>query len=354
MNVLLRRVCLLLLVAVASPLTVFADDYQDRAHKRPNVQHANKRPSLQQVSVDFANSQIDIHGVNLDGGRAGPRVSLGGHELTVVAATADAISADMPSSIAAGDYLLLVTTGRGRVQYDLTIGAAGPQGPQGETGSAGEQGPQGDPGPQGPQGEVGPQGFVGPPGPQGDAGPQGEPGPAGPEGPPGPPGVMAAAGQICPPGAAVIGFDIDGNIVCEGSEAGCAEGVETETFPNGMAGCAAVLTFPDRAALCAPGWHVCSAEEWVARRDGAVPGFHYWTDDNLRFSGSPASCAVSATNTSFNACADTEPMRVCNPSNTDPLGNFCNWTQCGLETTTPIEHFGGCAGNTTAGTLCCR
>lgn len=351
----LPRICLLLVVvAVTSPLLTHAEDYQERGHQRPNVQHERKRPSIQQVSVDFANSQIDIRGANLESGRAGPRVSLGGHELTIIAASADAISADMPSTVHAGDFLLTVTTPRGRVQYDLTIGAVGPQGPQGETGSPGEQGPQGDPGPQGPQGDVGPQGLVGPPGPQGDpgpAGPQGDPGPVGPEGPP---GILTAAGQICPPGRAVIGFDIDGNIVCEGAASGCTVGDEVESFSDDMVGCTGVVTFPERTSLCAPGWRVCSAEEWVARREGLVPGFHYWTDDNLRYSGSSASCSVSATNLSFTACADTEPMRVCTPSNTDPLGNFCNWTQCGLETPTPVEHFGGCNSNITAGTLCCR
>lgn len=79
-----------------------------------------------------------------------------------------------------GDYRLTVATGRGerkRDQYDLTIGAVGPQGEPGETGAAGPPGPQG------------PQGATGAPGPAGPQGPQGATGAQGPEGPAGPPGV---------------------------------------------------------------------------------------------------------------------------------------------------------------------
>ena len=38
----------------------------------------------------------------------------------------------------------------------------------------------------------------------------------------------------------------------------------------------------------------------------------------------------------------------------DPLGNHCNWHACGLGTATPNLYFGGCAGNTSAGVLCCQ
>jgi hypothetical protein len=38
----------------------------------------------------------------------------------------------------------------------------------------------------------------------------------------------------------------------------------------------------------------------------------------------------------------------------DPLGNECNWHRCGLNASTPVQYFGGCEGNTTAGTLCCQ
>jgi hypothetical protein len=43
-------------------------------------------------------------------------------------------------------------------------------------------------------------------------------------------------------------------------------------------------------------------------------------------------------------------MRVCTASGTDAEGNKCNWTGCGLGSGT--GNFGGCYGNTSAGTLC--
>ena len=61
-------------------------------------------------------------------------------------------------------------------------------------------------------GEMGPPGPPGPPGVPGPAGPQGEPGPAGPPGPPGPPGVPP--GQQCEEGTVLVGFDAEGNLVC--------------------------------------------------------------------------------------------------------------------------------------------
>ena len=38
----------------------------------------------------------------------------------------------------------------------------------------------------------------------------------------------------------------------------------------------------------------------------------------------------------------------------DPLGNQCNWHNCGLDTAEPNLYFGGCNTNTTAGVLCCQ
>ena len=81
-----------------------------------------------------------------------------------------------------------------------------------------------------------------------------------------------------------------------------------------------------------------------------MPDLHYWTDDDLRYNGSGAACFVSPT--IGTPCGST-PMRVCTPTIDDALGNQCNWINCGWETTTPNEYFGGCGGNLTAGTLCC-
>jgi hypothetical protein len=110
-----------------------------------------------------------------------------------------------------GDYLLTVATGGGASQYDeydLTIGAVGPQGeqgPKGDKGEIGEQGPVGPVGPQGPIGPVGPQGPIGPVGPQG---------PIGPAGPQGEPGNLGLAGRSCQAGSFVQGFSESGDLVC--------------------------------------------------------------------------------------------------------------------------------------------
>ncbi len=124
-----------------------------------------------------------------------------------------------------------------------------------------------------------------------------------------------------------------------------------------MFGCAGSVTYPNRADLCASGFHVCSAQEFVDKNgygstNAESPKHHYWTDDNLKYSGTgPGSCSAGSTGTS---CGTNTPMRVCAPTADDPEGNHCNWVNCGYESTTPNRYFGGCAGNTTAGTLCCR
>lgn len=118
------------------------------------------------VQVDFDNGYIKISGDNFDNGGV-PKVTLGNDELTVLPDyTATTIAAEV-SQVQEGDYTLTVRTGPATSnfdEYDLTIGAVGPQGPQGEQG------------PQGPPGEQGPPGLQGPIGPQGIQGEQGPPG----------------------------------------------------------------------------------------------------------------------------------------------------------------------------------
>ena len=100
------------------------------------------------------------------------------------------IIATYPGALTSGEYLLSVSTGSGQSrhdEYDLTIGAVGPQG---------EPGPEGPQGPQGEMGMTGPQGPVGPEGPQGEVGPQGPQGDVGPQGPQGPPGTGGGTGVL--------------------------------------------------------------------------------------------------------------------------------------------------------------
>lgn len=144
-----------------------------------------------QVFVDDPTdpTNITIVGTDLEFGSGPLTVTLGEYvdPLVITSATDTEIVAELPASIAEGDYLLTVSNGGGQSQndeYDLTIGF----GPQGEQGKLGPQGEQGKLGPQGEQGKLGSQGE------QGKLGPQGEQGKLGPLGPPGPQGVQGKLG----------------------------------------------------------------------------------------------------------------------------------------------------------------
>lgn len=134
------------------------------------------------------------------------------------------------------------------------------------------------------------------------------------------------------------------------SAARCADGTQEQTFAHGAVGCSGAVTWPSRGSLCAAGSRVCTAADWVGA-ENVPPSHDYWTNDTLGYSGSDNNCSVS-TSPGFNACSTNQPMRVCTASGSDTEGNFCNWTECGLNTTAN-QYFGGCNGNTTAGTLCC-
>jgi hypothetical protein len=116
-----------------------------------------------------------------------------------------------------------------------------------------------------------------------------------------------------------------------------------------MVGCAGSVAFGDRGTLCSSSYRIATAYEWTRHFGGVAPTHNYWTDDNLHYNGSSSSCFVDFNGT---ACPSGQPMRVCTSSGTDPEGNHCNWSNCGLMATTPNQYFGGCYGNTTAGALC--
>jgi hypothetical protein len=88
----------------------------------------------------------------------------------------------------------------------------------------------------------------------------------------------------------------------------------------------------------------------VDLREGVAPTHSYWTSNSLRYYGNPDTCLASVYQ--GNSCESGTPMRVC-PGAVDPEGNECNWFDCGFESYSPNEYFGGCNGNPTAGTLCC-
>ena len=131
------------------------------------------------------------------------------------------VVADLPSSLVPpsgppASYLLELTNNDVNTHpvgdFDLTIGAAGPQGGPGPSGPSGPSRPTGaggatgPSGPQGAQGLQGPQGLTGSQGPQGAQGPQGLSGPQGPQGPLGPTGPAGATGPQGPSGAIALPF----------------------------------------------------------------------------------------------------------------------------------------------------
>jgi alpha-tubulin suppressor-like RCC1 family protein len=132
---------------------------------------------------------------------------------------------------------------------------------------------------------------------------------------------------------------------------GCADGSDDQVFNNGMVGCAGAVTFANRGTLCTAAYRPAATLQWTSNRGAGIPTHHYWTNDPLKWSGSGSnSCFVSLS--VGGDCPSDTPMRVCAATNTDPEGNRCNWTQCGLYANAPNQYFGGCGGNLTAGTVC--
>ncbi|MDY0004968.1 MAG: DUF4215 domain-containing protein, partial [Polyangia bacterium] len=94
------------------------------------------------------------------------------------------------------------------------------------------------------------------------------------------------------------GVDNDCNGLADGQDpacSGCADGTAEQVFARGMVGCAGLVSFANRATLCASGYRPCSAEQWVRLHGRAGPAYSYWTDDDLRWNGLADSCRVSTT-----------------------------------------------------------
>ena len=103
---------------------------------------------------------------------------------------------------------------------------------------------------------------------------------------------------------------------------------------------------------------------WTAYTDGACApsnpgpaGWGWYVDDTC--------WAAEAGGPGVEACEDGEPMHVCAPGDAgdlprgteaavDSFLNTCNWINCGFVAYPPNEYFGGCSGNGSAGTACCR
>ncbi|MGB0909698.1 MAG: hypothetical protein ACPGYT_05000 [Nitrospirales bacterium] len=159
-----RHIFTFISIALIISMTFGASVVTAKPGATPPGDHIN----ITEVSVDTAADTITIIGEELGFGNP-LEVTLGafGPLLIIGVPTDTEIVVGLPPDIQAGDYLLTVSTGNGQSQndeYDLTIGAVGPQGLQGENGVPG---PQGEQGPPGQDGQNGQDGVQGPPGPQG-------------------------------------------------------------------------------------------------------------------------------------------------------------------------------------------
>lgn len=115
------------------------------AQKAPKVE--TKTPQILSALIDFGTMQLSVSGSNFLDGKADVLVAeLGGIPLSVLTLTDSTFTAELPSGIGAGAYLLSVYNDKGAVAFALTLGAVGPAGP------AGPEGPPGPPGPEGPPG----------------------------------------------------------------------------------------------------------------------------------------------------------------------------------------------------------
>jgi collagen triple helix repeat protein len=125
---------------------------------------ASATPVIRSATVGYANNTITITGTGFG---ADAKATLGTVALQTLSATQLQIVAAFPtnanlSSLVPGSYLLYLTfSNQLPVIFEVTLGAAGPQGPPGATGPQGPAGPQGLPGPAGPAGSPGPQGPSG-------------------------------------------------------------------------------------------------------------------------------------------------------------------------------------------------
>ena len=105
-------------------------------------------PAIEGATVNLAKGAMTLSGSNFSPAGVAPTVTVGGASSTVSSFTNTTIVVEVPSTLAAGTYLVSVTNSiRPSVSAYVTVGAVGPQGPAGATGATGAAGPAG---PQGP------------------------------------------------------------------------------------------------------------------------------------------------------------------------------------------------------------
>jgi formylglycine-generating enzyme len=173
-----RSLAALIVVALFMGLTAQAQKFA----ATPGSTHLQIRAAWVDFIKEAGGAHLTVVGRNL-AGTAAPQVTLSGSPLTVTEFAPEKVVAFVSQDlIADATYLLTVSSGSGVSKFDtfnLTIGAAGPEGPVGSEGPIGPEGPMGVQGPEGPQGPAGPegvQGETGPGGPRGEKGDKGDPG----------------------------------------------------------------------------------------------------------------------------------------------------------------------------------
>jgi hypothetical protein len=203
---------------------------------------AQGHSSVTSATVNLSAGTITINGGQFDSKTS---VSLGGVDLTIQSFNSTTVVALLGSVTTPGTYLLSVGNGL-PADFDVTVGAVGPQGPQGPMGLVGPAGPAGAAGPTGPAGATGANGpagqtgAVGPAGQNGSVGPAGAVGPAGPTGPTGPSGPTGATGVRGPSGPTFL--------------TGHTTGILADAYSYGtVSGFAAAASVPaDSVAAAAP------------------------------------------------------------------------------------------------------
>src|SRR5210317_1795044 len=99
------------------------------------------KPNIIAVAVNMepAPGEVQVFGTDF----SDPTISMGAEEIPesdVTTSGANELIFTLPADIEAGDYTLTVTQGAHTDEYDLTIGAVGPQGPAGADGTHGVAG----------------------------------------------------------------------------------------------------------------------------------------------------------------------------------------------------------------------
>ena len=130
----------------------------------------------------------------------------------------------------------------------------------------------------------------------------------------------------------------------------------TAVFSAGHGGRAAGerVTWDQRNTLCGSGYIFvppATAAQWVANFMASVAPSTTTGSPTTSATAAPAPTTARPTPPTRGSAAPTIRCACAAPAPT-PTATRCNWTGCGLNTTTD-QYFGGCVGDSTAGTLCC-